>query len=192
LLDDAEPAVRDAFLGAVDMLRAKGAVLRDGSIEAELDALAALDRIGVFTATELIATLAEKGLTDLTGVDPRTRARIEAGRDLAATDYVRMQRQRGALIARMDARLASGEVLLLPTVPILAAPLAGMGEPAEFHRVNAKLLRNTRVANLFDLPAISLPLPVRGLPVGMMLMGRRGDDRRLLAIAAAVERALAD
>jgi len=192
LMDDAEPAVREAFFAAVEKLRAKGAAVRDGSIEAELDAMAALDRIGVFTATELIATLADMGLTDLSGVDPRTRARIEGGRALAAADYVRMQRQRSGLIALMAARLASGEVLLLPTVPILAPPLAAMAEPAEFHRANGLLLRNTRVGNLFDLPAISLPLPVRGLPVGMMLMGRRGDDRRLLAIAAAVERALPD
>ncbi len=40
-------------------------------------------------------------------------------------------------------------------------------------------------------PAISLPLAeAGGLPVGVMLVGRRFDDARLLAIAATCERAL--
>ena len=122
----------------------------------------------------------------------RTRARIQGGRDLAAADYVRMHRRRAALVAMVDARLATGEIIVLPTVPIVAPPLAGLDDPASFHLVNGLLLRNTRVGNLLDLPSISLPLPVSGLPVGMMLMGRRGEDQRLLAIAAAVERMLAD
>ncbi len=31
---------------------------------------------------------------------------------------------------------------------------------------------------------------MNGLPIGMMLVGRHGDDRKLLAIAAAVEKQL--
>jgi aspartyl-tRNA(Asn)/glutamyl-tRNA(Gln) amidotransferase subunit A len=52
-------------------------------------------------------------------------------------------------------------------------------------------LRNTAVINFFDLCAISLPLPAP-LPVGLMLIARNGQDRRLLGIAAAVERQLAN
>ena len=48
------------------------------------------------------------------------------------------------------------------------------------------------IANLLDLCAISLPCPrAGGLPVGLMLMARNGRDRKLLRIAAAVERILA-
>jgi aspartyl-tRNA(Asn)/glutamyl-tRNA(Gln) amidotransferase subunit A len=53
-------------------------------------------------------------------------------------------------------------------------------------------LRNTAIANFFDLCAISLPIPDAGkMPVGLMLVGRHGSDARLFAIAAAVEAALA-
>ena len=52
--------------------------------------------------------------------------------------------------------------------------------------------RNTRIANIFDLCAISIPCPREGgLPVGLMLVGQNGHDRKLFRIAAAVERALA-
>jgi aspartyl-tRNA(Asn)/glutamyl-tRNA(Gln) amidotransferase subunit A len=54
------------------------------------------------------------------------------------------------------------------------------------------LLRNTSIANFFDLCAISLPMPpAGGLPTGLMLVGRNGRDRRLFQVAAAVERMLA-
>ncbi|PGH57518.1 amidase [Azospirillum palustre] len=190
LFDGTEPAVAAAFEAALDRLRAAGAQVVDGSIEAELDALAELDRIGVFTAIELAATLADLGITALDGIDPKTRARIEAGGKAPAADYVRMQNRRAALIRLMDERLTRHPVLLLPTVPMTAPTIADVLDDAAFHHVNLALLRNTRVANLFDLPAISLPVPADGLPVGLMAMGRRGSDRSLLGIAAGIEAAL--
>ncbi|WP_377805228.1 amidase [Azospirillum sp. A29] len=190
LFDGTEPAVAAAFEAALDRLRAAGAQVVDGSIEAELDALAELDRIGVFTAIELAATLADLGIAALDGIDPKTRARIEAGGKAPAADYVRMQNRRAALIRLMDERLTRHPVLLLPTVPMTAPTIADVLDDAAFHRVNLALLRNTRVANLFDLPAISLPVPADGLPVGLMAMGRRGSDRNLLGIAAGIEAAL--
>jgi len=54
------------------------------------------------------------------------------------------------------------------------------------------VLRNTALANFFDLCAISIPLPrAGGLPVGLMLFARNGEDKKLFRIAAAVERLLA-
>ena len=51
------------------------------------------------------------------------------------------------------------------------------------------LLRNTVIVNFFDLCAISLPIPREGgLPTGLMLVARNGQDHRLFRIAAAVER----
>jgi len=63
-------------------------------------------------------------------------------------------------------------------------------EPAdEFARRNAMLLRNTVIVNFFDLCAISVPIPREGgLPAGLMLVARNGQDNRLFRIAMAVER----
>src|SRR6185503_14936269 len=66
-------------------------------------------------------------------------------------------------------------------------------EPKAFMARNALLLRNTTIGNLFDLCAVSLPIPRAGnLPCGLMLLARNGHDRRLLRIAAAVERVFAE
>jgi len=53
----------------------------------------------------------------------------------------------------------------------------------------AAFLRNTEPATLAGLPGISLPagLSPDGLPIGIELDGLPGADRRLLAIAAAIE-----
>jgi aspartyl-tRNA(Asn)/glutamyl-tRNA(Gln) amidotransferase subunit A len=53
-------------------------------------------------------------------------------------------------------------------------------------------LRNTAIANFFDLCAISVPIRLgNSLPCGLMLFGRHGSDRKLFQLAAAVEQAIA-
>jgi len=56
--------------------------------------------------------------------------------------------------------------------------------------VDWHVLRNPMFCNQLDLTAISLPLPGCERPVGLMLAARHGQDRRLLEIAAGVEREL--
>jgi aspartyl-tRNA(Asn)/glutamyl-tRNA(Gln) amidotransferase subunit A len=52
-------------------------------------------------------------------------------------------------------------------------------------------VRNTGIANFLDRPAISIPCHEPGeAPVGFMLMGRSGLDRRLLAAARGAEETL--
>jgi len=98
-------------------------------------------------------------------------------------------RQRARLIRAMDLRLADLDVLAMPTTPLVAPTIQEVAQPDDFARKNAMLLRNTVIANFFDLCAISLPIPREGgLPTGLMLIARNGLDHRLFRIAAAVER----
>ena len=66
------------------------------------------------------------------------------------------------------------------------------GDEALRDRTEGLLLRNTQVANQFDLCAISLPMPGTELPAGLMLVARSGHDRHLLEISATVERLLGE
>jgi aspartyl-tRNA(Asn)/glutamyl-tRNA(Gln) amidotransferase subunit A len=120
--------------------------------------------------------------------DPNVRARIERGAKLLATDYVQMVRERARLVRTMDAQVAPLDALLLPTTPIVAPTMAEMKDPETFQTKNMLLLRNTSTWNFFDMCAISIPIPGSGLPVGMMLVARNGQDRRLFEIAAGIER----
>ena len=193
LFDDAEAPVVAAFEAGLDKLRAAGLKVEEGTLEPTLDRLAEIDRIGGFPSIELGATLRALGVTSLDEVDPKTRVRIEAGSGIVAVDYVRMLRLRAALVEAFAAGMRDDEAYLLPTTPIQAPTLASVADDAGFHRANGLVLRNPRVGNLLDTPSVSLPLPVAAgaLPAGLMLIGRRGADRGLLASAASVEAALA-
>ena len=99
---------------------------------------------------------------------------------------------------------ADVDVMALPTTPIPARPIADVepmvdlnGRRAFYYDVIGKAMMADAVAGL---PSISLPAGVTaahgpypaGLPVGLMLYGRRKTDAALLAAAAAVETALGE
>jgi aspartyl-tRNA(Asn)/glutamyl-tRNA(Gln) amidotransferase subunit A len=125
--------------------------------------------------------------------DPFVRRNLERGRDVSAADYIAMTRERAALARAMDARLVDLDAIVMPTVAIVAPTIAECQDPDTALAHNRLLLRNCAIVNFFDLCAVTLPLPRGdgGLPAGLTLVARNGEDRRLLRIAAAVERLFA-
>ena len=101
-----------------------------------------------------------------------------------------MTRLRSAAVRSFEKSFSENDVFIVPTTPIRAPLLSSVENDVAFHDANGLALRNPRIANLLDCPSISLPLPVDGLPVGLMLIGRRDLDRRLLEIASCVETVL--
>jgi aspartyl-tRNA(Asn)/glutamyl-tRNA(Gln) amidotransferase subunit A len=80
------------------------------------------------------------------------------------------------------------DAVIMPTCAIVAPTLKEVSTREGFVKNNMLLLRNTAVGNFLDRCAISLPCHAEGeLPVGFMLMGETMADKRLLAIARAVE-----
>jgi aspartyl-tRNA(Asn)/glutamyl-tRNA(Gln) amidotransferase subunit A len=122
-------------------------------------------------------------------IDPNVRARIARGCEVSAADYVDMMRARARLVRLMDARLIGLDALIMPTTSIVAPTIAEVADPKVFSVRNAALLRNTAIINFFDLCAVTLPIPDAPprTPAGLMLVGRNGEDLRLLRIAAAIE-----
>jgi Asp-tRNA(Asn)/Glu-tRNA(Gln) amidotransferase A subunit family amidase len=81
------------------------------------------------------------------------------------------------------------DAVVLPTVPLLARPIADLqANDDESKRCNLLYLRNTSIANTLDAPAISIPCQAAGTaPVGLMLLGHHGRDRQLLSVAQSLE-----
>ncbi|MBY0134696.1 amidase [Paracoccus yeei] len=120
---------------------------------------------------------------------PAILERFRGGRDVTAAGYVaawdRLERLRADW-----ARVAAGfDAAILPTAPILPPDTERLlTDGAYFATENLLTLRNTRIANLLGLPAVTLPT---GQPAcGIMLMGAPRADRALLVAAAAAEAAL--
>ena len=88
-----------------------------------------------------------------------------------------------------EIREALGRVdyMLSPTVPV---PPFRIGEKIDEPVTLFKLDANTVAANLSGMPAVSVPYSVSGgLPIGMQLSGRTGDDAGVLRAARALEKA---
>jgi Asp-tRNA(Asn)/Glu-tRNA(Gln) amidotransferase A subunit family amidase len=100
---------------------------------------------------------------------------IESGLAVSAVDYLRAIDAAERFAADVEDLFDSCDVLMLPSAPGAApAGLESTGDPVF-----------CSFASLLGLPAITLPLMVdsAGLPIGVQLVGRRGDDARLLRTA---------
>jgi len=98
-----------------------------------------------------------------------------------------------ALAASAPALFADADVLVLPANIITAPPVEAVAHDLErYGSVNYATLRPTCPVNLLELCAVSVPagLDASGMPVGMQLIARNGDDEALLGIARAIERSL--
>ncbi|MEK9967835.1 MAG: amidase [Ferrovibrio sp.] len=187
LMEAMESEVAGSFDTATKALARAGIILTDHPMPLLADMIAVNARAG-FAATEAYFIHREAMERQADDFDPVVRGRIERGRSVMASDYIFMQRRRTELVGAMDRDLTDLDALILPTSPIVAPRIADLArDEAAFTAANGLLLRNTSVANFFDLCAISLPLPVSGLPVGLMLVGRNSQDHRLLRMAVALE-----
>ncbi|HUB95536.1 MAG TPA: amidase [Stellaceae bacterium] len=190
MLDGMDDAVARAFAGATTALARAGAHIADIPL-AEFVDYATINATGGFSAAEAFTwhrTLMERRGRDY---DPRVRVRIERGRSMTAADYVTLLADRRDFIAKIDARTDGFDALICPTVPIVAPPKAAFADDAEFARLNVLLLRNPSIINFLDRCALTLPIETPGeAPVGLMLVGRHLEDRRLLGIGLGIEAAL--
>jgi len=190
LLRDFDNTVGTRFGAAKKKLADAGVRLIDEPMPL-FDAMGAVNAKGGFAPAEAYSIHRDNITRRANEFDPNVRARIERGAKLSAADYVEMLRERTRLIRAMDVQLAALDALVLPTTPIVAPTIAEMEETNTFNTKNMLLLRNTSAWNFFDTCAISIPIPGSGLPVGLMLVGRNGHDRRLFEIAAGIERLFA-
>jgi aspartyl-tRNA(Asn)/glutamyl-tRNA(Gln) amidotransferase subunit A len=116
--------------------------------------------------------------------------RVKLERCLAVSDAAAAaaDREREHFRERLDAVFADVDLVLTPTLPIVA-PLVGAGGTGDLD-VRERLIENTFPFNAAGLPALALPCgPAEGgLPASVQLIGR--DDALVLAAGRLLERAL--
>lgn len=112
-----------------------------------------------------------------------TRSAIEEGREIRATEYLAALDWREPLYAGLEEILDRYDAILTPAAPGAAPPGLGSTGSAAFNLL----------WSLTGVPAVTLPLLTSetGLPVGVQLIGRRGNDGRLLRTAGWMTRTVA-
>ncbi len=161
---------------ALAALQAGGAVVRDVALPVT-DAL--YDRMfAPIAVSEIRATYARDWAARPDAFSPDFAA-VFAGPGPSPAEVTTAREARLAFERTVADVLAGVDVLAMPTVPLVAPRIAG---PIDGMRI----LRHTWPFNAARVPAVSVPCGTGndGLPVGLQLVGRMGDDARLLAIAS--------
>ncbi|SSW67316.1 amidase [Achromobacter agilis] len=191
-LDAMDKHVAESFAAAVARLKDAGALVDEISIP-EFAELSAINAKGGFTAAEAWAW--HRDLIARAGkrYDPRVVSRIMRGKDMSAADYLDLLDAREAWVAAVDRRIAGYDALIMPTTPIVAPAVADLQASDDaYYAANGLILRNPTLINFLDGCALSLPCQAAGTaPVGFMIAGSNGADRRILAIGLSVEELLA-
>lgn len=124
------------------------------------------------------------------------RPLVQLGQSLQAHEYIVAQRARRVLARTYLSQTDTYDAVLTPTMPFVA-PVKG--EQAKIPNDDPTLglfafIRFTCLANLIDVPSISLPIGSSdtGLPVGLQLMGQSRQDWNLLALAENIEACVAE
>jgi len=124
--------------------------------------------------------------TDLYQPDVQERLREAAAVPITRYDAARTKATE--ITAAMTDLLDQVDAVITPTVLTTAPPIDAVDDPAGSLAVRAQLLKNTRLANLTKHPAITIPLPTQGLPVGLQVIAR--DNNQALAAADLISRQL--
>ena len=187
LFDELDPEVAAGFEAAVARLSAAGAAISDISLDI-LEELRPANRPKSIVSAEAFAIHRDQLAARRDGYDPYVATRLDGGSDILAADYIAMHRERDETCAAVQAVTRPFDALLLPTSPCVPPKIAPLDTTEALMKASARVLRNTALSNYLDRPTISLPCHAPGEPpAGLSVMGSRGHDRRLLAIAAGIE-----
>jgi len=182
------PGVAEAVRAALRDLERAGARLVRLTLS-ELAAVDAMFRKGGLAAIELYDFLRAELPDWIDAIDANVRQRMAEAETLPATEYLDRKRTLRRIARATAEDLAPVDALVTPTIPITPPTLAEVSDPAVYRERNLLSLRNTMTVNYLNLCAVTLPagLDAAGMPVGMQLIGRHGDDGRVVALAQAVE-----
>ena len=179
-----QPAVREVCQEACERLAALGAQL----VPVDIPHLDLADGLLLTLAGPEAAAIHDKWMHERPDdYAPLTRQQIELGFAVPVMAYVRAQQFRRYLAARMLDALAQVDALLSPTV----AWVAPEEDPAVIGEEGASEARRTAPYNLTGFPAhtVLAGFGADGLPVGLQIVTRPGEDRLALALGATLEAA---
>ena len=182
-----DPEIAARFAAVLDDLRGLGAEVVPVDLP-EGDHLATFTVLWSCGAATRAAALTPEARGNL---DPGLREVIAAGEAMSAVRYVEAMSARADFGRRMDALLQRFDILVSPATAIPAfeaghevPPGSGMTRWFEWAGFSFPI-------NLSQQPAASVPCGMTGsgLPIGLQIVGPRGEDARVLGFAKAFETA---
>lgn len=188
--DGCENGIAEVAKAAIDQLARAGAIVKEVPFPEAQEAYAVFCEGGV-SAIELRAFL-EHELPDwIATIDPVNAPPVKAAASISARDYLLRLWKLKAAAKGAVARFDDVDVIATPTV-MLSPPMMTASTPETFWTQNRGIVHNLVPVNFLTLCAATLPVGLDrlGMPVGLQLIAKGGDDERMVAIACAAERVL--
>jgi aspartyl-tRNA(Asn)/glutamyl-tRNA(Gln) amidotransferase subunit A len=190
--EDCENDIDGVVRSAIDTLARAGALVREKPLPEAREAFAVYVEGGV-SAIEL-RTFLDRELPDwLATIDPINVPLLKNAENLSAYEYLTRRLRLLEAAKGASARFEDVDVIATPTVMFTPHVLTEEEADSEkFWTRNRKIVHNLVPANYLRLCAATLPVGLDrlGMPVGLQLIARGGNDERLVMIACAAERIL--
>ncbi|MDP9011416.1 MAG: amidase family protein, partial [Pseudomonadota bacterium] len=128
-------------------------------------------------------------------VEPLSHFIMERVDRLSALDYLQVKRLAHRVNLAMSAEFADVDLLLTPSTATLPPPVgwvSGSAPDFNYERWGARSYAFAPFSEVFNVtgqPAASVPvsLAANGMPIGMQLIGKQGEDHVVLRMAAHLE-----
>lgn len=187
VMDDVRDAPQVGFDAAIAKLEAAGARIFHIVVA---DLYEAFNRAGGLYAADSYGWWRDLVEANPEKMFPQILERVRGGASVMGPDYVADWNRLNEIRKIYAEVTRTYDAVIMPTAPILPPNADRLLSDEDYYKAeNLLALRNTRVANLMDVPSITLPT---GTPsAGIMFNGQTGQDAALLRIGAAVEKALA-
>jgi aspartyl-tRNA(Asn)/glutamyl-tRNA(Gln) amidotransferase subunit A len=189
--DGCENGIGEIVRSAIDRLAGAGAVVKEKPLPEAREAFAVFSEGGV-SAIELRAFL-DRELPDwLATIDPVNVPAVKNAETLSAREYLSRRFRLLEAAKSAAARFDDVDVIATPTVMVTPPVMTEDEGPEKFWARNRATVHNLVPANYLVLCAATLPVGLDrlGMPVGLQLIAKGGDDERLVMIACAAERVL--
>ncbi|ESX09795.1 amidase [Mesorhizobium sp. LSJC255A00] len=131
-------------------------------------------------------------------LEPVTLKLSEYGKNLPLTYSQEVHEALRLMRLRVGEALHSFDIVVTPTMPTVALPHGGIYcatnptiSPEDFMKADAALYSQLSVFNITGQPSVSLPLAqsADGLPIGLQIVSRFGEEATLVRVARDLEEA---
>ncbi len=184
--DGVDPTVADALRSAL----ASSPVSPDSTVGLGIDLGTALEAQRTIQMREAWLQHGDWLRASKPDMGPGIAARFAAASTITDADVDVQRPMADAIRARMHELLAAGP-LIVPAAAGTPPPLDRKGDRSAQERIRTQTLQLTCTAGLAGAPVVVIPaVRLDGLPIGLAIIGRPGQDLELIDLAAELSRSI--
>ena len=125
---------------------------------------------------------------NISGIDPNVQKRLILGRKLKKQNKLKIEDKLKYFKKVIGEKTKKYDVLMFPTLSMHPPAMETLKKPVDYNVANIKVLNNTRIANIINMCAISIPIILkRHNWLSLSILARSGEEKKLLSIAEKCE-----